>query len=118
MIRDAKGKIDWEAQNKLNCDHADNPRIGDFWQDHFMPIAVILGRPTPETVLLCEETKRHPNRKHLTWDLTKVKVEKVADFAKRMRYDSIPDKCWADVDPEAMPEVRDEAITAMFGEAA
>ena len=115
MLRDASGKIDWEAQNRLNCDHADNPRIGDFWQEHFMPIAVVLGRPTPETVLVCQETKRHPDRKSLTWDLAKCQVMQVSEFSKMVRYSGIPDKCWADVDPEAMPQVREEAIDVMFG---
>ena len=119
MIYDKDGKLDLVATHKCNCDHADNPRVGDYWSEFFMPVAVILGRPTEDTVLVCRETKpiKGDTRGRTTWDLSKCKVETVAEFSKYIRYDSIPDKCWADVDPESMKSVREAAIEQMFGKA-
>ena len=121
MIYDKDGKIDWEANQKQNDDRANNPHIGDYWQEMFMPVLVVLGRPSKDSVMICKETKVHPtDKKCKTWNLEKSEVMSIADFSRYLHYDSdsMKHKCWCDCEPECMKHIREAAIEAIFGKEA
>jgi hypothetical protein len=82
----------------------------------FAPIAVVVARPTDETVLVCLKTMP-VDPGHWTWDLASCEVMELEDFAKFLNYQSIPG-CWADVSPKGMEWVREHAIKMMFGKEA
>ena len=101
-------KIDWDAIREQDLRHAYNPRIGDYWQEMLVGIVVIVGRPSAEEVLVCREKIDHGDS--WSWDLSKCKVEKVADFVRRLRYnkDDANSKFWCHCWPERMTWVEAE----------
>jgi len=83
-------KIDWAAIHALNIEHADNPVTGDYWHEMFCPIARI-HKVTATHVLVEKLTK--PVVEQSRFNMTR------SEFARWIRYDSIPNKTWADVSP-------------------
>ena len=80
--------IDYEAQERRNIERADNPVPGDRWRERlfcFTCDVLAVGRHYV-TVRQHEGT------------VTKTRRE----FAKWLRYDSIPDKTWSDCLPLAL----------------
>jgi len=100
-------------QHKTNEDHASDPKIGDYWSEMFAPILVVVGRPDPDSVLICDKTMDVEERRW-TWDLTQCRIMTLEEFHARLRYDSIPG-FWADCCPEHMTWVKDRAMELMFG---
>jgi len=100
-------------QHEINEDHASDPKIGDFWSEMFAPILVVVGRPNPDSVLICDKMKDVGERRW-TWDLTQCRIMTLEEFHARLRYDSIPG-FWADCCPEHMTWVKERAMELMFG---
>lgn len=91
-----------EIQAELTRAHRLNPTVGDYWEDHFCPVMVVL-EVTDTTVTIADKTKKVDSN-HWTWDEDKVKTITRDEFAKRPLYDksgqgSIGDRCWCHVHP-------------------
>jgi hypothetical protein len=59
---------DAEEQERTNREHAANPLVGDYWQEHFCPVAVVV--LVSPTYVLTIEKKKSVDADHWTWDLT------------------------------------------------
>lgn len=92
-------KLDWPEIDARNIKHADDPQPGDYWHEMFCGICVVLEAGL-FSVTVCK-TKKDVDADSWTWDLTKTHTMKRRDFSAWLRYDTIPDKTWAIVEPEA-----------------
>jgi len=70
----------------LNIEHADFPEVGDVWHDHGMHVCTV------QKVDGDQVTCRWANR-------DRPRVMARTQFAKFMRYDTMPTKTWAHVTP-------------------
>lgn len=75
-----------------------DPLPGDYWEDHMVPVAVVLA-VTPHMVTLCTERRDVPPN-HWTWDLNKTMNVTRERFETWFAYDTIPGT-WASVHREA-----------------
>ena len=96
------GKEYLETQEKWTREHRLNPTVGDYWEDHFCPVMLVL-EVTEHYVVVCE-TKKAEGPKHWTWDLSKTRILSRDEFAKKPLYDKtgtggIGDRCWCHVHP-------------------
>ena len=103
-----------DTQDELNRDHALNPKLGDYWQDHLCPVAVVV--LVTDFYVITIEKKKVADADHWTWDLdSKTHAYTRKEFAFRFTYgygnthdfqghpdpDNIKNKYFADVCPEA-----------------
>lgn len=91
-----------EEQDRLSRIHRLHPTVGDYWEEHFCPVMVVLD-VSPTTVTICDKRKdAGPN--HWTWDFDHVKTITREAFSKKPLYDkdgkgALGDKCYAHVHP-------------------
>lgn len=90
------------VQDELSRAHRKNPTVGDYWEDHFCPVMVVL-EVTDTTVTICDKDKAD-GPKHWTWDFDHVTVLSREEFSKKPLYDKegkwpIGDKCYCHVHP-------------------
>jgi hypothetical protein len=88
-------KEEWDAQNEK---HAANPQRGDYWQEMFCPVLIVLGR-VGNRVLICDKTKSAgPGR--WSWDVDGdgVKLLTLDAFRKELTY-STNTRFYCDVVP-------------------
>jgi hypothetical protein len=92
-----------DDRQKTSILHADNPCIGDYWHEMFNPVARVL--MVDDQHVLIQDLAGCAGK---TIEITdpKPKVMTRRRFAKWLRYDSIPDKTWADVSPRKFAESR------------
>lgn len=104
-------RYDAEAQRGLNTGHSFCPEIGDFWQEMFTPVCVVIN-VDENNVTVLEKTKA-ADRDHWTWDLDAQPIVYTrTDFAYRWTYGRIgnhayrgedarplANECWCDVMP-------------------
>jgi hypothetical protein len=90
-------------REELNRKHRSNPEIGDYWNEMFVPVLVVLDIGRAKTGVLICETIKDVDSQHWTWDLSKTQWVSLAEFARKISYDtpSLDDKCFADVVPRA-----------------
>lgn len=122
-------KYDTEERDKTNKEHAKEPKVGDYWQEMFCPVAVVI-QVGPHFVLTLEKKKDVDD--HWTWDLeAKPCVYTRKEFVFRFMYghcgnpdfqgdpdpDSIKNKYRCDVLPERhkwiTEELEDEHFNAV-----
>ena len=84
---------------KHNEEHAKNPQVGDVWHEMLCMVKVVVARPSPKHVIVCEEKTFFPDDTW-TWSLDKLKLMTVGEFDKSVRYGSIPG-FWCECRPEA-----------------
>lgn len=103
---------------ELNTKHRLDPQVGDYWNEMFVPIMVVVG-VHPDRVVICQTTKS-VGKDHWTWDLAKLDTVTREAFAKIPLYSSLDmgEKTHCDVVPERHKWVREAAIKALFGETA
>jgi hypothetical protein len=89
---------DPEKQKTLNEAHAKNPQPGDYWEEHFCGVCVVLA-VEDDCVIFCNK-KKDAGENKWTWDLDKTDIKTVDEFNDWLRYSSIPGY-WCDVMPEA-----------------
>lgn len=93
---------DYLAQQKLNIEHTIRPQPGDYWQDMCSPCFLVVWSDGEYMEYL--DTDVHRKRigdYNWTWDTTKPPLRcRIEEFAKQLRYETIPDSCWADVMPD------------------
>lgn len=90
---------DRERQAMLNELHTDKPQPGDYWQEMFCPICVVL-EVDDDCVVYCTKTKP-VEVNSWTWDLNKslFEIKTIDEFKDWLSYGSIPG-FWCDVLPE------------------
>lgn len=81
-----------------NRAHRDNPEPGDYWNEMFSPVALVL-KVDGQLVTMLKHTKP-TDPGHWTWDTDKVTVMTKRQFGKWISYDTIPDKTWCYVFPK------------------
>lgn len=119
-------KYDPEAQDALNREHAKNPKVGDYWSDHFCPVAVVVS-VTPYYVITIEKTKS-VDPDHWTWDVeAKPNIYTRKEFFYRFTYGrcgndtfegtddpkDIKNRYWADVSPERHKWIEEELCSTV-----
>jgi len=90
--------FDDEKQEALNKKHANDPQPGDYWQEHFCGVCVVLG-VARKSVIYCKEREVVEGNRW-TWDLDKTETKTIEEFAQWLSYGSI-EGYWADVFPGA-----------------
>src|SRR6478609_2151856 len=105
-----------DETHNLCQEHLSRPQVGDYWHEMFAPVCVVVGK-TDTTVTICKNTKSVDDE-HWTWNTLKIEVMSLDDFKKWLCYesDSMKDKTWCHVIPEAHKWVRDFAIKDLFGD--
>ena len=115
---------DQEARDAANKKHCRKPKVGDFWQECFAPVCVVIDA-SKFVVTTCELTKNAGNNKW-TWDFSELKTYTRAEFVNRFRYgrignddyqaddgsDDIKHKFWCDVIPKSHKWARKAAKEA------
>lgn len=84
------------CQDKLNDHHAKNPKPGDYWEEHFVAVCVVLA-VDKFNVTYCQK-KKEVSASEWTWDLTEYIVDTREKFVFMLQYGS-NEKYWADVHP-------------------
>lgn len=77
--------FDNPIQSALTIGHAAAPQPGDYWSEHFCPVAVVLGVDSDGCVTVCE-TIKSVALNHWTWDLSVVKRYSRDEFRWRFTY--------------------------------
>ena len=94
-------RISWEEQHALDAEHADDPQPGDYWEEMFCGICVVLA-VDDGAVTLCR-TKKDVDSESWTWDLAKRESMRLLAFSKWLHYQSsgMAHKTWCHVHPQA-----------------
>ena len=82
----------------LNLKHANDPQVGDYWNEMFAPCYLIIDRSRLSVSFLDKQTKSDNG---WTWDVVNVKTMTIKEFSKMVRYTSeaMNNKTWCDVTP-------------------
>lgn len=101
-------------------EHLINPQIGDYWQEMYCPVAVVVDA-TDFCVVVCETT-RSTSEHTWTWDLSELKIYTRKEFRYRWTYGrignenfsgnsekEIDNQCWCHVLPRAHEWVHNAA---------
>jgi hypothetical protein len=82
----------------LNLKHANDPQVGDYWNEMFAPCYLIIDRSRFSVSFLDKQTKSDNG---WTWDVANVKTMTIKEFSKMVRYTSeaMNNKTWCDVTP-------------------
>lgn len=83
----------YEAMVEMSRQHLLNPEVGDFWQEMFAPVCVVL-EVNPSCITICRKVT-HQDKDHWTWDLDKTEHMMLADWRKWLRYPTDDSKTWA-----------------------
>lgn len=86
-------------RDKTNLQHADNPEVGDYWSEMFLPVARVL--QVEQTWVLVQKLTGQEGKAADAANPTPEVMTREA-FAKWIRYETIPDKTWADVRPRLL----------------
>lgn len=88
-------------QNEINNFHLRNPKPGDYWQEMFCPVCVVIDA-SEFAVTICETKKDVDDGQYWTWDVSQLKTMSHYDFRKKLCYTSedLKHKTWCDVLPE------------------
>lgn len=92
--------IDWEARHRQNIQYADNPTVGDYWDEMHSPIARVL--MVNDKLVLVQKLAGLGGHTIDDANPTPVMMTR-KEFGRWLRYDSIPDKTWACVTPGRYP---------------
>lgn len=106
----------YEERKRRDREHLFDPKVGDYWNEMFTPICVVLGR-VGDSVLVCK-TPKDVDGEHWTWDLARVETMTLAAFGAWLSYkgEAMRGKTWCSVEPGAHEWARDAAKAAIFGE--
>lgn len=89
------------ARDRLNIKHSENPEVGDFWHEIFSPIARVL--QVEEKWIVIQKLSGQGGEMTNKNDPMPIIMSR-RDFKKWIRYESIPDKTWADVIPRHLAD--------------
>jgi hypothetical protein len=85
-----------------NIEHADNPRVGDYWHEMFTPICRVM--IVTDTDVLVQKFTGHAGEE-ITDTHPPPELMPRSVFAAWLRYDTMSDKTWVDVVPEKFREL-------------
>ena len=90
---------DHEAQHALNQKHLENPKRGDYWEDHLVGVLQVVDVLYGKVLVL---RKKIETETHWGWDTTKTELMSLPEFKKYLQYgsESMNGKTWASVHPE------------------
>lgn len=90
---------DHEAQQRLNIEHVQNPKAGDYWEEHFSGVLQVV--EVVHGIVIVFDQKIDVDESHWKFDETKPKAYTIEEFGKKLRYNSeqLGGKTWADVHP-------------------
>jgi len=97
------------VSTSLEDRHARDPQPGDYWQEMFCPVCVVVSRDG-DSVLVCRTVRWLPDERW-TWDLGQLACMSVEEFQRWLSYKTHPGY-WARVLPGRMPWVA--ATTAWY----
>lgn len=104
-------------QKQVNIEHLNNPKVGDYWHEMFVPACVVVSVIENEKKVLICTAKQEIDEEHWTFDLAQLKTVTFKEFKDELTYNNDPDsKTWCDVIPECHKWVKDEAKKIMFGD--
>lgn len=87
-------------QKAINEEHISKPKPGDFWNEMYFPICVVIAN-IGKNVMICK-TRKNVGKNKWTWDLEKLDILNLREFKEWLSYKS--DKIlgyWCDCNPEA-----------------
>jgi hypothetical protein len=114
---EAENLMTHEERKRRDREHLIDPEVGDYWNEMFTPICVVLGR-VGDSVVICRTTK-DVGPDHWTWDTTRIETKTLAEFRDWLSYKGdgpLREQAWASVVPGAHAWARDAAKAALFGE--
>lgn len=98
-------RTDCEVQKTLNIQHANNPQPGDYWQELFIPIRLVIRVDSGIVEYLDSQIHvKTVDADHWTWDINKPScLCMVAEFSEFLQYSSksMKDEYWCNVVPKA-----------------
>lgn len=87
---------DWKEQEAISLEHCECPAVGDYWEDLFCPVALVVEVSDFSVSLL---RKRVPvDAGHWTFDTDKVETMSRTEFRRWLSYGRTPGT-WANVHP-------------------
>jgi len=99
--------MNWNEHESQNLEHRDNPRPGDYWEDHLCPVCVVLDA-SRFAISYCRKTK-DVGSDRWAWDLSAIETMTPKDFKVWLTYTSM-DKTWASCHPESQLDVVKHAL--------
>ena len=101
--------LTYEQCQRRDREHLADPKAGDYWQEMFSPVCVVVGRLGDE-VVICRTTK-DDGLDRWNWDLSRVETMTRAEFAAWLSHksDGLRDRTWCSVEPGAYGWVRGAA---------
>lgn len=93
--------LPFDEADRLNARHLADPQPGDYWNEMFSPICVVVER-SRSAVIICKATKQ-TDPDHWTWDLAKLEAMTLPAFAEWLSFKSegFRDFTWCRVVPRA-----------------
>ena len=89
-----------DEQQALDIKHSKDPQPGDYWEDHFVGVLQVVDVVHGIVIFFDKKIDVPPN--HWQWDETKPSALTIAEFTKKLRYNSaaMGEKTWANVHPK------------------
>jgi hypothetical protein len=89
--------LNWDERKAIDQKHLANPKIGDYWNEMFNPVCVVVGR-NKSVLTICKTIEDVDGG--WTWDLSRLEKIELSKFAKWLSYGTIPGT-WAHVCPKS-----------------
>ena len=86
---------------KTNIKHANNPQVGDYWQEMLQPILLVLKTNKRKKEVTFVQEKVELDTNYWTWDLEKPEVLSFKEFKDKLIYTTDSENTWCDVWPNA-----------------
>ena len=80
--------MDWEEQQKLNNDRANNPQVGDVWIEMLAPVFKVI--QVDETTVVVQKPRYLEDGKHWTWENGEIRSMTREEFKCYLSYDRVP----------------------------
>lgn len=88
-----------DEQQALNDQHASHPEVGDYWEDHFVGVLIVVA--VTHGVVVFFDERIDVGTTHWQFNEQEPKSLTIEQFDKKLRYNSpgLDGKTWADVHP-------------------
>lgn len=90
-------EVRMQERRMLNAEHKENPKVGDYWQEHLVPMCVVAAVTDNHVYIHTKTVQVPPN--HWMWDFNETTVVSRKEFINMHRYTTI-EGYWCDVCPE------------------
>lgn len=91
--------MSWEEQVALDIKHSKDPKAGDYWEDHFCPVLIVVG--VMHGIVVFFDKTVDVDSEHWKFDESKPNSLALPEFTKKLRYNSpnMGEQTWANVHP-------------------